>query len=67
MKKERTLESWMIKNGKKNAVFFTKKLDKDMTAIASYYQRKIITERVILTEGEWTKPKSYALTKVTLQ
>ena len=58
-----TLESWMIANAKPGKVFYSEKADKDLTAIASYYKREIITERLIAVTNE---PVAFKLTKVTL-
>ena len=42
-----TLESWAIINLKSGSTFYSEKKDKDITAIASHYKRKVKTERVI--------------------
>ena len=46
-KKQRTMESWMIANGKAGEHFYSDKEDRCITAISSYYHRKIVTERLI--------------------
>lgn len=61
-----TLESWMMVNGKDGDTFYTHKKDKDITAIASYYKRKVNTERLILVSNSKDKPEANAVTKVTL-
>jgi hypothetical protein len=61
-----TIESWMMVNGKDGDHFYTHKKDKDITAIASYYTRKVHTERLIIIDGHKDKPSAYSLTRVTL-
>lgn len=61
---QRTLEGFMMKNGLKNESFYTQKLAKDITAIACYYNRKVMTERVIVVSNE-LNPLAYKITKVT--
>jgi hypothetical protein len=62
----RTLESWMMLNGKDGDIFYTHKKDRAITAIATYYNRRVYTERVILVNGFRDKPSVMPLTKVTL-
>lgn len=64
----RTIESWMILNGKKGDHFYSDKEDKYLTAIASYYKRKVTTERLICvrTIKNGRKIEAYYITKVTL-
>ena len=62
----RTLESWMMLNGKDGDVFYTHKTDRAITAIATYYNRKVYTERVILVHGFRDKPSVKPITRVTL-
>lgn len=51
-KGQSTIESWAMVNGKQGDVFYTDKHDGSITAIASYYKRKVITERLItITTG----------------
>jgi hypothetical protein len=61
-----TLESWMMVNGKDGTVFYTHKKDKDITAIASYYTRKVHTERLVLVSNTKDNPQVKTITKVTL-
>jgi len=61
-----TLESWMMANGMKNKSFYSDKQDKDLTAIANYYGRKIITERLIMVTTKKKTPTATYITKVTL-
>ena len=46
-RKQTSVESIALNNLSKGSVFYTHKQDKDMTAIASYYCKKISTERLI--------------------
>ena len=64
MKKARTMESLSMSTLPKGAVFFSTKKDAALTAIATYYKRKIRTERLLtLTKKDH---KLSNLTKVTL-
>ena len=65
-KRPNTLESWMIANGKKGEHFYSDKMDRHLTAIATYYQRKITTERLITITTGGKEPKSKYITKITL-
>lgn len=64
--KTTAIESLSILNGKDFSVFYTTKKDKDVTALASYYGRKVHTERLIVISGDKEAPKATSLTKVTL-
>lgn len=66
MKKQRTLESWMMVNGKAGQVFYSEKKDKHLTALSVHYERKIITERLIAVTTGKEVPSASNLTKVTL-
>ena len=62
---QRTLESWMIANGKVGKQFYSDKIDRHLTAISVHHKRKISTERIIaVSVGHETKSKY--ITKVTL-
>lgn len=61
-----TIESWMIANGKKGKHFYSDKMDRHLTAIATYYKRKIVTERLITVTTYKKQPKAGVITKVTL-
>lgn len=65
-KGEHTLESWFIANGKEGQVFYSEKKDRHLTAIATYHQRKILTERLITVTTGKLIPIAATLTKVTL-
>lgn len=45
--KQRTVESIAMLNLPKGRYFYSRKQDKDITAIASYYEKKVRTERLI--------------------
>ena len=64
--KTQTLESIFLLKGKPMQVFYTHKKDREITAIATYYSKKIRTERLILIEGNKEKPQAKNLTKVTI-
>jgi hypothetical protein len=59
-------ESHMIKTLNEGEVFYTQKVDKTITAIASYYQKKVKTERLIIVSGSFTLPLCDTITKVTM-
>lgn len=46
-RKQTSVESIALNNLPQGSVFHTQKKDKDMTAIASYYGKKVSTERLI--------------------
>jgi hypothetical protein len=63
-KGQRTLESIAMNTLKKGQSFFTTKQDKDITAISSYYDKRVKTERVFVLNpqtGEVSK-----IVKVTI-
>lgn len=62
----KTMEVWMIVNGKKGEQFYSDKLDRHLTAISSHYKRKILTERMIVITTGGKKPISKYIVKVTL-
>ena len=62
----RTHTAFFIINGEIGDVFYTEKMDKDITAIANHYGRKVQTERVTVVEGGTMNPSAKPLTKVIL-
>ena len=63
-KGQRTVESIAINTLKKGQSFFTTKQDNDITAISSYYYKRVKTERVFVLNpqtGETSK-----IVKVTI-
>lgn len=65
-KRTHSFEGICLLNGKPNTVFFTPKKDRDITAIANYYARKVNTERLIVVSGSKENPKAETITKVTI-
>lgn len=60
------MESWMIANGKSGEHFYSDKMDRHLTAIASYHNRKIVTERLIIITTGGKEPVSKYITKVKI-
>lgn len=54
-RKQRTVESIALNNLRKGGNFYTHKQDKDITAIASYYNKKVRTERVFVINPQTGK------------
>lgn len=52
--------------GKIGSVFYTTKDDRNVTAIAGYYNKKVKTERLIVVGGTKDKPTANRITKVTI-
>lgn len=65
-RKPNTPEALALISANPLTVFYTEKKDKDITAIASYYKRKIMTERLIIVSGSKDNPVARTLTKVTI-
>ena len=65
-KKQYTLESWMMANGKSGQQFYSDKIDRHLTAIATHHNRKISTERLITVTTGKNNPIANSITKVTL-
>ena len=63
-KKQRTLESIAMNTLKKGQSFFTTKQDKDITAISSYYNKRVKTERVFVLNPQ--TGKASRVVKVTI-
>jgi hypothetical protein len=61
-----SIESLCLINGKRDDVFYTHKRDKDITAIAYYYEKKVATERLILVGGSKDSPLAETILKVTI-
>lgn len=64
--RQSTMESWMMVNGKPGDHFYSDKIDRHLTAIANYYQRRIVTERVIAVSMGKKSAESKYITKVTI-
>ena len=63
-KGQRTVESIALTTLKRGQSFFTLKQDKDITAIGSYYKRRVRTERVFVLNPQTGKLQKAV--KVTL-
>jgi hypothetical protein len=63
-KGQRTLESIAMNSLKKGQSFFTTKQDKDITAISSYYNKLVKTERVFVLNPQTGKASK--IVKVTI-
>lgn len=59
----KTIESFAMTYYQPGAIFYSHKQDKDITAIANYYNRKIKTERMVALDSNHTRIES--LTKIT--
>jgi hypothetical protein len=67
MSKTELSETWWMKNGVPGDVFYTQKDDKQMTASAVYYKRKITTERIAAFNiGDFPDAPAERITKVTI-
>ena len=60
------MESIVLTNAEQFYVFYSSKTDRQLTALASAYNREIRTERVVVVDGNRTNPSAYPLTKVTI-
>lgn len=65
MGKTNSIESIIINKYETGQSFYTEKNDKDITAIASYYKKKVKTERLVCIECRYMKTIT-KLTKVTI-
>ena len=64
MKAKNTIESIAMTTLKKGKSFYSHKMDRDLTAISSYYKVKIKTERLIVINPQTCKAEK--LTKVII-
>jgi len=62
----RTMETYMLANGKAGDVFYTHRSDKDMTVYALNWNRKIETEKLLLVKYI-PEPSIKRITRVTLK
>ena len=60
MRKPSSYESICLLQLKKNQWFYTNKKDKDITAISTYYKKKVKTERVFVIN-----PQNVTIDKIT--
>jgi hypothetical protein len=63
-KGQRTLETIAMNTLKKGQSFFTTKQNKDITAISSYYNKRVKTERVFVLNPQTGKASK--IVKVTI-
>ena len=63
-KGQRTIESIAMNTLGKGKYFFSTKQDKDITAIGTYYKKKVKTERVFMLNPQTGKAQK--LVKVTI-
>jgi hypothetical protein len=64
MRKKDTVESISLTTLNAGTSFYTHKKDKNITAIASYYKKKIKTERILVVNPQTTTIEK--ITKVTI-
>lgn len=62
--RQRTVESIALNTLSKGRCFYTHKQDKDITAIASYYKKKVKTERLFTMNPQ--TGKTNRIVKVTI-
>ena len=61
-----SIESIFIAKSKPGSIGFTQKSDRQLTSLATFYKRKIKTERVIVISGTKEKPVAKGITKITI-
>lgn len=61
----RTADTWALKNGKVGQSFLSFQPDKNITALATHYGRKITTERMVAVTLI-QRPEATAITKFTI-
>ena len=64
MGKQTSVESIALINLKKGDFFYTHKRDKEITAVSSYYGKKVSTERLIIVNP--STAESERIVKVTI-
>lgn len=65
MKTYSNYESWAMENAKEGTSIISYKEDRNLTASANYYERKILTQRIVIIEGSVTEPIAVPAVKVT--
>ncbi len=65
MKTYANYESWAMENAKEGTSIISYKEDRNLTASANHYKRKILTQRIVIIEGTITEPNAVAAVKVT--
>jgi hypothetical protein len=66
MKTPRTIESFFLKVGKSGEFMYSNMVDRNITAKANYYNKKVKTERVIIIENKLNDPICVSYTKITI-
>lgn len=61
-----TMESWMIANGQEGQQFYSDKMDRHLTSIATHHKRKITTERLLVVTTAKSIPIASYVTRITL-
>lgn len=59
-------ESYFLANGKKGDQFYSTKQDRHLTAISTYYERSIRTERMIVINAGGKTPIAEYIVRVTI-
>lgn len=59
-------ESYALRDGKPDDVFYTNMSDRNITAKANYYKRKVKTERAVIITGTQIDPVANSILKVTI-
>ena len=66
LEKKAYTESMFIKHGKVGEVYYSNKDDKNITAIASFYKRNVVTQRVLMVEYTLDIPVTNNCVKIVL-
>jgi hypothetical protein len=66
MKTPRTIESFFLKMAKSGDFMYSSMSDRNITAKANYYKKKVKTERVIIIENKLLDPVCVSYTKITI-
>lgn len=66
MRNVTTPESLMLVHAKAGSIFYSHKPDKDLTALAGYYNREILTQKRIVLSGTMGVPLAEPIVKVTI-
>lgn len=59
-------EAWMLTYGKAGDEYYSNRSDRDITAKAFYYKRKVKTERVVILSGNLSELKTETAIRVTI-
>lgn len=61
-----TIERLFFKEAPEGTVFYTEKLDRQITALSNHYNRRVTTQKILLVEPSPIEPTCKNLVKVTL-